>query len=81
MEDSSQLFLRSRESRQICTQFGEPTFDLFAGPNEGEHKCEKYFSLFGCPGSYGVDAMRHPGLPLSVMLIKDSPAALAVSPV
>jgi hypothetical protein len=56
--DSSQLFLRDREFKQVCRRFGQPTFDLFAGPNMGEHKSERYYSLYACPGSFGVDAMR-----------------------
>jgi hypothetical protein len=56
--DPSQLFLRDKEFKQICSRFGTPTFDLFAGPNKGEHKCVNFFSLYPCPGSRGVDAMR-----------------------
>jgi hypothetical protein len=51
--DSSQLFLRDREFKQVCRRFGQPTFDLFAGPNTGEHKSERYYSLYACPGSLG----------------------------
>ncbi len=64
MIDSSEIFLAQFAFDKICSlqlghgqSWGVPTLDCFAGHAEGQHRVDRFYSKFYCPGAVAVSAM------------------------
>ena len=69
VQDDSSIVMKYKYFEGICNKalpgsphrvWGHPCLDVFAGPNELEHKARKFFSRHHCVGTLGVNAFNHP---------------------
>lgn len=65
--DASDFALGHHDFMRICqkhtpegTKWGFPTCDVFAGGAKDFHKASKYFTLYYCPRTAGINGLRHP---------------------
>ena len=57
LPDSSELFIRPHQLKLICTAWGWPTLDAFAGAANGQHTASRFYTLHYAPNCLGVNGL------------------------